>query len=341
MPRKTIQHEIVTEEKLSKVCRENKELLEEFKEYLQSTNKSDLTIINYESDIQIFFVWLMEKRKNKEFTEITKRDVMKYQNYLLNDLKLSPNRIRRLKSAISSMSNFIENILDEDYPEFRNIINKIPAPTKEAVREKTVLSDEQIDWLLKELVDKKQYQRACVLALGACSGSRKSELLRFKVSYFKDEYIKFGSLFKTPEKIKTKGRNKGKLLYKWTLANEFKPYLDLWLKEREKLGIDNEYLFVTKQKGQWVQMPVSTLNSWAKIFSVMLNEDFYFHSLRHYFCTHLVNNNIPNNIIKDIIGWENALMIDIYNDNEVDDELGKYFDEGGIKEVKQGTLTEL
>nr|HPI98396.1 hypothetical protein [Synergistales bacterium] len=66
-------------------------------------------------------------------------DIIKYQNHLLNDLKLSSNRIRRMKSTLSSLSNYIVNILDDDYPEFKNIILKIEAPQKNLVREKTII----------------------------------------------------------------------------------------------------------------------------------------------------------------------------------------------------------
>lgn len=342
MARTTVYNDIVSEEKLKQINEDNIELLNEFVEYLQSIDRSPSTIRNYISDIQICFCWSLEKNKNKFFIDFTKRDIMKYQNYLINTLNLSSNRIRRLRSSLSSMSNFIENILDEDYPNFRNIINKIEAPVKNPIREKTVLSDEQVEYILNYLVDKKQYQKACVFALAACSGSRKSEILRFKVDYFKDEYIVCGSLYKTPEKIKTKGRgSQGKLLNRYVLSHEFKPYLDLWLKERERLGINNEMLFVTKQKGEWKPMLVSTLNSWAKTFSVILKEDFYFHSLRHYFTTHLAEKNIPDSVIKDIIGWSSLEMVSIYKDIEVDDQLEKYFGDDGIKEVKQSKLSDL
>lgn len=343
MARTTVYNSIVNEEKWSKVCDDNKELLEEFKEYLQSIDKSPLTIINYESDIRICFCWSLEKLGNKPFIEFNKRDFMKYQNYLLNTLNLSPNRIRRLRSSLSSMANFIENMLDDDYPEYRNIVNKIPAPVKEAVREKTVLTDDQAQSLLDELVEKKEYQKACAFALAWASGSRKSELLRFKVPYFVDKNIVYGSLYKTPEKIKTKGRgSKGKLLNRYVLVNKFKPYLDMWLEERKRLGIpDFDELFVTKRKGEWQPMKVSTLSSWAIKFAQMLDVDFYFHCLRHNFTTGLSSAGVPASVIKSIVGWESVNMVEIYDDRGVDDKLGEYFDENGIKQVEAKSLTDL
>jgi len=342
--RTTVYNTIVTEAKWNSVCNENKELLEEFKEYLQSTDKSNTTMTAYSSDIRICYIWGLENNKNKFFIEFNKRDIMKYQNYLLNTLHLSSNRIRRLKASLSSMSNFIENIMDDIYPDFRNIINKIPSPCIEPVREKTVLTDEQAQILLDELVKTKQYQKACSFALAWASGSRKSELLRFKVSYFKDEYIVYGSLYKTPEKVKTKGRSsKGKLLFKYSLVNKIKPYFDLWMEERKRLGIPDEIddLFVAKKKEGWQPLKLSSLSSWAEKFSSLLNLDFYFHCLRHNFTTGLSASGIPASVIKEIVGWSNVAMVEIYDDQQIDDKLGKYFDENGIKKVEKTTLGDL
>lgn len=45
-----------------------------------------------------------------------------------------------------------------------------------------------------------------------------------------------------------------------------------------------------------------------------------------YYTTALCKANIPADIIKDIVGWESTNMVSLYNDTEVDEELGKYFD---------------
>lgn len=342
MPRKTVYNNLTSPELISQISKENKEIMNEFISYLKSVDKSPKTIESYINDIYIFLCWNVENNNNKSFVDFTKRDIMKYQNYLIHDLKHSSNRVRRLKSAISSMSNFIESVMDDLYPEFRNIVNKIPAPSKVEVREKTVMTEEQIKFLLDYLVEHKKYQQACAFALAVASGSRKSELLRFKVSYFTDENVKYGALYKTPEKIKTKGRSsKGKLIYRWVLLSQFKPYFDLWMKQREELGIQGEELFWNRRNGEWKPADITTLNSWALTFSKILNIDYYWHSARHYFNTMLCQANIPSSVIKDIIGWESTNMVDLYNDTEVDDEIGKYFSEDGIKQVEQKTLKDL
>lgn len=342
MTRKTKMNYTVTEEKMARVNEENKELLEDFLDFCQSVDRSEGTIKNYKSDLRICFVWCLENAKNKPFTDFTKRDFMKYQKYLINDLELSSSRVRRLRSSMSSLSNFIENILDDDYPDFRNIVNKIDAPVNVPVRKKTILSDDQVQELLDKLVAEKEYQQACVFALAWGSGSRLSELLRFKTWYFTDENIMFGSLYKTPEEIKTKGRgSQGKPLHRYVLVNKFKPYFELWVQERERLGIDCEELFVIKREDGWGKMKKHTLNTYSKKFSELLGVSFYFHCMRHNFTTGLAQANIPADIIKDIVGWESVDMVSLYNDIKIDDKLGEYFGAGGVKQVEVKSLGDL
>lgn len=327
MARSTVYNNIVTEEKLSRVNSDNIELLEEFIEYLSSIDRAILTIINYTSDLKIVFCWNLENNKNKFFIDFTKRDIIKLQNHLLNTMNLSSGRVRRLRSSLSSLSNYIENILDDEYPNFRNIINKIQAPVNNKVRVKTILSKEQLQGLLDWCVDNKEYQKACLLALASFSGSRKSELLRFKVDSFSDDNIILdGQLYKT-EKIITKGRGKaGKVIHKFCLVESFKPYLDLWLKERAELGIDNEWLFVSSNQNIYELMKISTLDSYAKTFSKVIQTDFYWHSLRHYCATYLSSEKkLPDKVIKDFFGWESLEMVNIYNDKTAEDEFGEYF----------------
>lgn len=328
MGRKTVYNNIVTEEKWQEVNKKNKELMEDWKEYLFSVDRSPNTIEQYMNDLKIFFVWAMENIDNKFFVELTKKDVMKFQNYLLNKLQLSPARIRRIKSTLSSMSIYIENILDDEYENYRNIINKIPNPVLEPVREKTILQDEDVQKILDTLVEKEQYQQACLFALAAFSGARKSELLRFKVEYFNPENVVYG-LYKTPEKIKTKGRGKtGKLIHKYVLAKEFQPYFDLWMNKRQENGIVNQYLFVDEHNEV---LPISTVDSWSIGFGKIINKDVYMHSLRHYYTTLLYRNKIPLTMIQNIGGWADISMCQRYISLELEDELGDYFDSDGFK----------
>lgn len=328
---------------------QNQFLLSSFEEYLESVDKAKSTIDQYMHDLKIFFTWNLNDNNNKPFTKISKREFAKFQGNAINIWKWSSNRIRRVKSTISSLSNYIENILDEEeeFKDYHSIIRKIESPVCEPVRDKSVFEEMELQQLLNILVKNKHYKAACMLSLAMNSARRKAELPRFKVSYFTDENTLYGSLYKTPEKIVTKGRgSKGKLLNLYVLKKSFDPYLKLWLEERKEKGIESEWLF-PKTNNPEEHITDDTMDEWKKQFNKILkkenisDKEFYWHSMRHYMTTELVRNNIPANVIKGLIGWDSIEMVDIYNDLSTDDILGNYFDENGIKDTKVGTISSL
>ena len=313
MGRKTKMNSITSPELLAQVNPENTQLLEDFKDYLRSVQRSETTIAGYENDIQIAFVWCLQHNNNTFFVNWTKRNIVAYQNWLLNSNENSPARIRRLKAALSSMSNFIESVLDDEFPNFRNIINKVENPVNRPVREKTVWDDSELEALLDKLVERRDYEKACYLALAMYSGRRKSELCRFKISDFdEDKLVCGGALYKSAP-IKTKGRGGGKMINCYTLAKKFTPYLDMWRNRRlDKYG-DSEWLFPdAKHPEEHIQ--ISTINSWSNTFSRLSGKPAYIHSLRHYFTTSLAKAGIPDGVIQSIVAWESSDMVQLYKD---------------------------
>ena len=331
MPRKTRQNKITSPEKTALINKENLRLKNDFVDYLRSTQRSEGTIAGYDNDLLIVFTFILENLNNKAFQNLTKRDIVALQSWLISNGN-SPARIRRVKAAVSSLSNYCENVLSDDEPEFsgyRSIVRKIESPPLRAVREKTVWEPEEVTALLGELTESGEYKKACVLALAAYSGRRKAELCRFKVSDFDDDKLVCdGALYKSAP-IKTKGRAGGKFLCCYTLAKLFKPYLDAWLTERERLGIQSEWLFPDSSDAS-LQISESTLSSWANTFSRLSGRDFYFHSMRHAFTTMLARAGIPDNAITQIVGWDSADMCKIYTDIDADDQIGMYFKNGDI-----------
>lgn len=328
MPRKTKMNKITSAEKTALINKSNLQLKNEFLSYLRSVGRSEGTINGYDNDLLIVFTYVMENLNNKDFSRLTKRDLINLQGWLVSNGNSSA-RIRRIKSSISSLSNYCENILADDDPEFdgyRSIVRKIENPPLAAAREKTVWQTDELESLLKNLVDRKKYEQACFVALGMYGGRRKAEICRFKVSDFDDSHLVLdGAMYKSSP-ILTKGN---KYLECYTLAKRFKPYLDMWMKYRDEAGIQSEWLFPSKENPN-EHIQITTLNSWAKTFSDITNNDFYFHSLRHYFVSDLSKAGIPDSAVVTIIGWSSADMFNIYNDNSKDDQLAQFFKDGDI-----------
>lgn len=328
MGRKTKMNRITSAEKTALINRGNIQLKNDFLTYLRSVGRSEGTINGYDNDLLIVFTYVMENLNNKDFSKITKRDLVNLQGWLISNGNSSA-RIRRIKSSISSLSNYCENILADDEPEFngyRSIVRKIENPPLQVTREKTVWETEELEKLLRYLVDHKKYEQACFVALGMYSGRRKSELCRFKVNDFdKSRLVCGGALYKS-NPILTKGN---KYLECYTLAKRFKPYLDIWLEYRAEAGIESDWLFPDRYN-LTDHIQITTLNSWAKSFSDITENNFYFHSLRHYFVSDLAKAGIPDNVVVKIIGWTSADMFNVYNDNSKDDQLAQYFKDGEI-----------
>lgn len=340
MGRKTRFNSITSPELISQISRENTRLMDDYLEYLRSVGRSPNTIEQYRSDLLIAFVWNLQNNDNTPFVKWTKRNIIAFQNWALNQNENSPARVRRLKATLSSLSNYIECVLDDEYPDFRNIIKKIESPINNPVREKTVWEDQELQNLLDMLVERKQYEKACLLALGMYSGRRKAELARFKVSDFDDSNLVCdGALYKSAP-IKTKGRGNGKMMCCYTLAKKFKPYFDLWMKERNENGIDSEWLFPDRSNPKEHINP-DTFNSWADLFTRLSGKEMYLHSLRHYFSTFLARSGIPDGVIQSIIQWQSSDMVRLYCDLDPEDQIGMYFKDGDISVPEKKGLNDL
>lgn len=328
MARKTIRNRTTSPEKTAMINRSNIRLKDDFLLYLKSIKRSPGTIKGYDSDLLIVFTYMLDYLDNKDFNKLTKRDLIGLQNWMLENGN-SSSRVRRVKSAISSLSNYCENILADDDPEYdgyRSIVRKIQDPPLQAVREKTVWKDEELEALLERLVEKNKYEQACFVALGMYGGRRKSEMCRFKVSDFDDDKLVCDNALYKSAPILTKG---GAMLECYTLAKKFKPYFDLWMKQREEFGIESEWLFPSVTNLE-EHMPPTRVDAWCKTFSNITGKDFYTHSLRHYFVSALSRSGIPDNVIVQIVGWKSSEMFNIYNDNSKDDQIGMYFSDGNI-----------
>lgn len=343
--RSTVYNSITSPEKMKQVNPDNLELEKDFLEYLASVDRAKGTIKQYGANLHIFWCWNLEFNKNKFFVDLTKREIAKFQNHAINVWGWSPKRTRTVKATLSSLSNFIEGILDDEYEDYRPIVRKIESPADEAVRTKSVFSMEELQPILDELIAKHEYMKACVLALGMYSGRRKAELTRFKVSYFDDtNLICGGALYKTPEKMVTKGRGqRGKLLDIYVLAKPFKPYLDLWLEERNRLGITSDWLFPKYKDGEWIDEHIepSLIDSFARTYSRILNKPVYPHSLRHLYTTYLLEQNLPESVVQMILGWNSADLVRVYDDRSSESQLEKYFGANGINQIDKKGLSDL
>jgi len=316
MARKTFFKVITSPELIEKINPENKKLVEKFLKE-KATRSSDTTIYNYRSDLNIFFVYNLLHNDNKFFIDIKKIEFSDFFSYVVDELKWGSARFGRMRACLSSFSNFIEKFFDESYPAFRNVILKVVENMpKSYAREKTILTEDQVNSLLEHL-SKNDPQEACFVALAICSGARLSELLRFTTDIIDPENTAFEGMFiETTKDIKTKGRSRtGKLMKKYILKSVFMPYYEAWLPEREKILEEkskiHDSIFITREGNP---AAVTTVRNWIKDWEKFLGITVYPHSFRHYIVTQLTRMGINSDLIVELMGWTSGEMYKLYLD---------------------------
>jgi site-specific recombinase XerD len=317
MPRKTFRFLITTPKLILQINKDNALLAEKFLKE-KNTRCSDKSVSSYKSDLDIFFVWNLINNENKFFVDIKKIDVLDFFSYCTNDLKWGSARFNRMRSCLSSLAQFIEKFFDSEYPLYKNVILKaIDGMPKNEAREKTILSEEQISSLFDFLIEKEEFQDACLLALAISSGARLSELLRFTIDTIDENNVVFNGLFlETTKKIKTKGRTKqGKMMNKYIVKDMFLSHYKKWLLIREEImkknGVEHNFIFIN---GNGTVAKEQNIRSWIKKWETFLQVPFYMHSLRHYIVTHLTRLGLSADFIIEIMGWTSSEMYKIYND---------------------------
>jgi len=319
MPRSTTKIKITSPELTAQINPENIKLMNIFLRD-KGARSSEKTIEGYFSDILIFYTWNLIYNNNILFTDLKKLQISEFFIYTINDLHFGSARYSRLKSCLSSLSNFIERIMDDQYPNFRNIILKSVEPMpKVFVREKTIFSDEEINKLIADLEKDGETQIVCWLSLTIASGCRFSELLRFTSDIIDENNTAYEGIFlETTKAIKTKGRGKtGKLLKKYIIKDIFWDKYQKWLSIREKImkenGKDHNFIFI-KNNGD--PASESTARGWVNKVQHYLDKPFYCHSLRHYSVSFLGRKKIQPELIKSLFGWEDVNLVFLYDDVE-------------------------
>jgi integrase len=319
--RKTFK-KVITSPELSKQFNpKNVKLINSFLKE-KGIRSSETTVRGYASDLEIWQTWNLLYNENAFFVDVKKIQFSEFFSFIVDELQVGSARFSRLRSVLSTLSIFVERFYDTEFPQFRNVILKsIESMPKNARREKTILSEEQVNKLF-EYLDIKEIQISCWLALAIGSGSRFSELLRFTTDNIDGDRLAFNDIFlETLRPIKSKGRSReGKLLIKYIIKDIFWDRYQKWLDLRKVImtrhGKDHNFIFI-KNNGDPAED--SSVRTWVEKIEELLEIPFYPHCLRHYFTTLLSKSKLPSDLIQEIVGWSSEGMVKIYNDSSIKD----------------------
>lgn len=285
------------------MCNEfNRNMRDEFLE--NSTELSPKSLDSYRSNLQIWFNWVRKNCGNKPQTEIKSRDYLKFQNWLVN-LGHSSSDISNKRSAISSFNNYLLVYYEDEFPTFRNFINKgVKKPEPRLVNEKNPPTIAEMQMLCETLENSKvkdKHMKIAWLKFSWETGCRRAESLQLlksvvdakpitKVVKVKDEngnIVEKEATYFITHNIRCKGRGKTGKVRKFKFSDYAMDAIKKWLSVRGE--DDCEFVFAIKTADGVRQCSAETFNQWcAGIFTKMLGRRLHPHAIREARATSIV-----------------------------------------------------
>lgn len=268
-----------------------------FLNYLQiEKNYSKYTILNYERDINDFFVFLKKEMINS-FEEVDYKLLRSYLNLMFNK-KYSSKTVSR---NLSSLRTFFKYLLKMGIIKTNPMV--LISNPKEEKKLPTYLNYKQLESIL-DMPDKNTViglRDACILELLYSTGVRVGELVNIQI---KD--IDFSQ---NRIKILGKGNKERYVLFGKKCYDLINDYLD---NSRLKLIKEvTDYLFLnqrgTRISVRTVEMIVDDV---VRKSSIKFNVSP--HTLRHTFATHMLDNGADLNSVSELLGHSSLNTTAIY-----------------------------
>ncbi len=317
----------VTQEQWEEVCEFNRDILQSF--LADSVELSPKSKKAYESNLKIWFVWVKDNLNNKRQIDIKPLEYKRFQNWMVNRGCSSADTNNK-RAAISSLNGYIEIYYHDDYPTFRNFINKsIKRPPKNIVREKIPLTKEEFRHLVDTLRSMNEYQMLAYVLFTFEAGCRREESRQVTKDIvalppiIKKRPVDGGDCDAT-EEVKvyyTKPiRCKGGKIRRLAFGEEAMDAMKQWLAIR---GDDDcPYMFVTKYGGGVRQIGETTFNNWfTNTISPIVGRSVHPHTLRASRATQaVVEDGKDVEAVRQLLGHEDSsTTMNFYIVREEDD----------------------
>mgnify|MGYP002511802635 FL=1 len=329
--------EQITPEQWDNVHEFNRTILEDF--LTNSTELSPRTRKAYESNLKIWFVWVKDNLGNKTQLEIKPLEYKKFQNWMVNR-GCSSADVNNKRAAISSLNGYIEIYYHDEYPTFRNFINKsIKRPPKAFVNPKEPLTKEEFNHLIEVLTEREEWQKVAYLMFTLDTGCRRAEsrqLLKSvvdarpikkmrKVTDEDGNEVEKEVLYYQTHSIRCKGAGSVGKVRKFIFGEDTMKALKKWMEHR---GEDEcEYMFVTRYGGEVRQVSETLFNTWAtSTFSKIIGRRAYPHQLRSSRASQLaVEDGVDIKVVQKLLGHESVTTTEIYVVRDDSDDLDELY----------------
>lgn len=295
-------------------------------EFLAVQDFSPQTKKQYKSGLRQFGWFVKESMNNKPFYKLKKRDFLRYLSYLRDDRKLSSSALGFKKSCVSSLCNYVENVVADDdkrYDKFRNFTRGLPAIAKNRVYDKVKVSYEEFQEMMDVLDSDDNILGKTWLATAFLVGARKAELVQFKTEIL-DYDIPEGQNYVLSHTVRGKGASVDGKPLNYMIPLEVLDYWREWVNTR---GYESEYIFTTKYNGEIKKMSTS----WADYFcsdvlSNILGRRVNAHIFKNSCITYHLERGVDINLVSKYIAHHNDISTtQIYDLRDFEEERNNIF----------------
>lgn len=251
----------------------NQEILDEYFSLFELRGRSQSTIINYTYFFDEFFRYL----ENKNFKDITTKDIRKYLKY-----KKSHNQLSSIANKITVLKAFFKWLQLENYRP--NNPTKVIQKPKIVDNERRFLKPKEIELIR---LDNKDFMDRILFETIYSSGIRVSECMKLNWNNIN---------FNTNELKVIEGKGNKTRLTKISIKTNI--LLQRYRKQRED---DDKWIFQSRytrrMSTETIERRIKNLGKRIEIEIVLTP-----HKLRHTFATTLSRKGVPVEIIKELMG---------------------------------------
>lgn len=269
----------------------------DFIQYVQDQKRfSEHTVSAYEKDVEQFFDFC-GIRDEKELIEIQPRLIRGFIVHLM-DKGMEATTVNR---KLSSLRTYFKWLLKEGVIK-KNPMARVAGPkTKKQLpvfAQQKDLAESKIDVLFAEDFD--GVRDRLMLEFFYQTGIRSSELINLLDT----------DVSKAQIKVLGK-RNKERII---PITESLSKLIDIYQKERSKLGLESNFFFVLKTgKKLYPKFVYRKINDYLGKATELKKKSP--HVLRHTFATHMLNNGAGLEVLKEILGHANLSATQIYTHN--------------------------
>jgi integrase len=231
------------------------------------------------------------------------------------------------KSTVSSLCNYIENVLLDEMPiykNFRNFTKGLPSIPKNQTYEKIKITKEEYQLMIDTLIEKKNYMGAAWVAVAFQVGARRGEIRQFKIELL-DYPIPEGQNYILSHVVRGKGASLDGKPLKFMFNMEALKYIKIWIANR---NYDNEYIFTVKDKGNIMRISETWADKFcARVLSKILGRRINPHLFKASCISTLLEDGVDLVLVSKYVAQHNDISTTskFYDLREFEEEKNKIF----------------